>query len=150
VSCVALALGGFTNAPIWGAPLPSEQPDPLPDGSIARLGTVRLRYAGGVGKLALLSDGKTLVTGGGDGSVRFWDVKTGKQLRRREGYGSVIDAMEVSTDCKLVAAGGVKFSIRLVENGDALPQAQGNISGGVPVVLSPDGNVLAFAANGSI
>jgi WD40 repeat protein len=100
--------------------------------------------------LALLPDGKTLVTGGGDGSVRFWDAKTGKQLRRWDDYGSVIDTMTISTDGKLLAAGGLKFSVRLLDNGDALPRPQGNISGGVPAVLSPDGKVLAYATNGLI
>jgi WD40 repeat protein len=60
--------------------------DPLPAAAVARMGTARLRhdYAqnGRVLSAAFSPDGKTLVTGGGDHTVRLWEVETGKQLGR--------------------------------------------------------------------
>jgi RNA polymerase sigma factor (sigma-70 family) len=56
--------------------------DPLPDGVLARLGTVRLR-AGGA-RLALSADGKTIVAVTGGPQIKFWDAETGKLSGQRE------------------------------------------------------------------
>ena len=53
--------------------------DPLPEGAVARLGTVRWRRNGGYACLAFSPDGKTVVTGGS--SLQVWDLATGKELR---------------------------------------------------------------------
>src|SRR5262245_29745162 len=54
--------------------------DPLPEGAVARIGSVRYRI-GKVGPYALSPDGKTLAVEGPLG-VMLWDVETGKpQLR---------------------------------------------------------------------
>lgn len=54
--------------------------EPLPDGAVLRLGTNRLRHAG-LQTFALLPDGKTIVSAGSDGLLRYWDVATGDETR---------------------------------------------------------------------
>ena len=54
--------------------------DPLPDGAIARLGTVRFRRGDSPGGVAVSPDGRLLVTGE-SGSIRFWENDSGKQIR---------------------------------------------------------------------
>src|SRR5262245_38166691 len=54
--------------------------DPLPEGAVARIGSVRYRI-GKVGPYALSPDGKTLAVEGPLG-VMLWDVETGKPLLR--------------------------------------------------------------------
>jgi RNA polymerase sigma factor (sigma-70 family) len=51
--------------------------DPLPEGAVARLGTISLRHGAGLHKLAFMPDGKTLVSLGD--FVRMWDVATGHE-----------------------------------------------------------------------
>jgi WD40 repeat protein len=53
---------------------------PLPPGSIARLGSTRLRH-GGMTDFSFLPDGKTLLTAGTDGVLRYWDLNMRLQKR---------------------------------------------------------------------
>src|SRR5262249_19005050 len=55
--------------------------DPLPDETVARMGSGRMRHPGYVRTLAFSPDGKSIVSGAG-GGIRIWDAATGK-LRRR-------------------------------------------------------------------
>lgn len=64
-------------------PPPDDYGDPLPEGAVARLGTIRLRHVirdySGAACVAFSPDGKTLVSGG-DVGLRAWDVATGRDL----------------------------------------------------------------------
>lgn len=53
--------------------------DPLPEGAVARLGTVRMRHAG-LSSFVFL-DNKTVLTAGRNRVLRFWDVTNGRQVR---------------------------------------------------------------------
>jgi RNA polymerase sigma factor (sigma-70 family) len=55
--------------------------DPLPDGAIARLGTVRFNHGNGLNALFFSSDGKKIFSEG-NGSIRIWDAKDGKEQER--------------------------------------------------------------------
>jgi WD40 repeat protein len=68
-------------------------PQPLPEGALRRLGTLRLRHPGMVSDLAFSTDGKSVVSIGsptwrlgapmeGNTSARLWDVATGREIRR--------------------------------------------------------------------
>jgi RNA polymerase sigma factor (sigma-70 family) len=56
--------------------------DPLPPGAVARLGTVRFNHGSGLNALYFTPDGKTIISEG-NGSIRFWDAASGKELDRR-------------------------------------------------------------------
>jgi RNA polymerase sigma factor (sigma-70 family) len=79
--------------------------DPLPPGAVARLGTVQLRHAG-LAELAFSPDGKTLISGGSDRTIRIWDVATGKLRRTVRLQGEIGNATStaLSPDGKVFAS----------------------------------------------
>jgi RNA polymerase sigma factor (sigma-70 family) len=77
--------------------------DPLPEGAKARLGTVRFRHGNGA-SVAFSPSGKTLLTCGGDRTIRTWDPVTGQLLRELKlPPQSLTDALMVSPDARLLA-----------------------------------------------
>jgi RNA polymerase sigma factor (sigma-70 family) len=71
--------------------------DPLPAGTIARLGTVRLRPGGSVELLAFSPDGTRIASWSTDSHINdalvIWDTKTGRPLRRVDLPGARVGAL---------------------------------------------------------
>jgi RNA polymerase sigma factor (sigma-70 family) len=55
--------------------------DPLPEGAVARLGTVRFNHGDGLKKLFFTPDGKTVISEG-NATVRLWEAETGRERGR--------------------------------------------------------------------
>jgi RNA polymerase sigma factor (sigma-70 family) len=141
---VVIASVGLLGRPIWPATTagvdktspavntaskPADQKSPdrldcfgdtLPEGAVARLGTVRFRQGGRIFSLAFSTDGKTVASGGWDNAVRLWDVATGKEMRLftpATGQGSQntgVASVAFSRDGKRLAAGTGNASPNLV------------------------------------
>jgi WD40 repeat protein len=97
---------------VFASALPSAEParrldaygDPLPEGAIARLGTLRYRPGSANGAFALSPDGKLIATGEMF-RLRLWDTATGKEVRAIELADAVIvQALQFSEDSKRLAA----------------------------------------------
>jgi RNA polymerase sigma factor (sigma-70 family) len=118
--------------------------DPLPEGALARLGTLRFRFANQLGRYPIAPDGKTMVVGADDG-IHFWDVATGRTVRKLTG-GQRAEALCFSSD------GQTLFSrepgcIRVwdIAGGRQLRQfetGQVDIRSNTLFCLSPDGRTL--------
>ena len=142
--CVGL-LPGYASA-TQGEPLPPKKPrtdrygDPLPQGAVARLGSLRLRHGGAAGALGLSPDGKLVATGGVDRQIRLWDATTGKELRRWDASQGAIGLLLFSPDGKFLASTGADDSIILwnAQNGEQRLRLQ-NAGKGI--------NYLSFAAD---
>jgi WD40 repeat protein len=135
--------------------------DPLPEGAVARLGTLRLRHGSEVLALAFSPDGSLIVTGGRFGQVQVWDVATGKSVRQLHVTGGLMYCLAFSPDGKLLAAAdhhGQLCSIWEVATGKLLFDGRNiylreilpfmNTIGSAS--YAPDGKLLATADRGEV
>jgi WD40 repeat protein len=63
--------------------------------------------------VAFSSDGKTVVSGSADRTLRVWDVASGQILRILQGHTDAVRAIAYSPDGKLVASGSNDNTIRV-------------------------------------
>jgi WD40 repeat protein len=166
-------LAGFAAA--GGAPPAGKQAAPpradlygdrLPDGALARLGTLRWRHGDAVAFVAFTPDGKSVLTASVDNVIRLWDFQTGKEVRRYEarqagkpnfaappggmmgpGWGRVGTGMvgaALSPDGKTLAATTQHHTVQLwdVATGKELRSIPAGF-GSSALSFSPDGTLLA-------
>ncbi len=84
--------------PSGGAEAADSAGEPLPPGAVQRLGTLRMRYPGGVGGLAYLPDGRGVVLTGG--FVDIWDLAKGVLLSHTRVSGSGLRGIDLRPDGK--------------------------------------------------
>ena len=91
-------------------------------------------------------DGKTIVTGSWDNTIRLWDVRTGKNrktLKRHSYYG--ISSVAYSPDGKTIASGGADKTLQLwnARTGKNKKTLTDDGEGVNSVKFSPDGKTIA-------
>ncbi len=135
------------------------QGDPLPDGAIARLGTLRWRHEGEARLLAFSPDGKTVVAADQRPGIIFWDAATGRMLGRRlppgvEGDPTALGPLVFSPDGKVLTWQNVRgihlwdLSADKVLRCLAGPPVERHGIENNLIRFSPDGKTLAASGAG--
>jgi RNA polymerase sigma factor (sigma-70 family) len=155
---VALAAGALA---LWSSGRPEEKSDapnpppddrprrpvdragnPLPDGAIARIGTMAFRPGGGSTSLAFTADGKQLLS---FPPLRVWDAATGREQRHLAVQTTAHPWVSFSSDGKLAATdrdgGATLWNLATGKKVKDIEMKGRFLTG----LLSPDGRVLALA-----
>src|SRR5262249_54757168 len=98
--------------------------DALPEGALARLGTVRFREGNYFSASALSPDGKLLALLNNSGSIRLLDATTGKEVRSFRTNGGGFPSLTFSPDGKLLAAADYSNRIQLWDAATGTPTQQ--------------------------
>jgi len=135
--------------------------DALPQGAIARMGTLRWRHGEAVSFVAFTGDGKGVVTASNDNIIRLWDRQTGKEIRKFEmpgaaplqpgarpvgfyPYGRSSARIALSNDGTMLAAIlSNKIQFWDVNTGKPLREVEGTIRYTNTIASSPDDKILA-------
>ncbi|WP_442948512.1 WD40 repeat domain-containing protein [Nostoc sp.] len=96
-----------------------------------------------VGSLAISADGKLLVSGSWDQTIKIWQLETGKLLHTLKGHRDRVYAIALSPDGQIIASGSADKTIKLwhLETGELL----GTFTGHGNIVTA-----LAFTASGEM
>jgi WD40 repeat protein len=108
-----------------------------------------------VDSLAWTPDGKILVSGSGDKTIRVWDAATRKTIARLEGHTAQVRAVAISADGRLLASKADDYTVALWDMKDwRLVRAVAADNGheywppgiafhpSLPILATPDGNEI--------
>jgi WD40 repeat protein len=101
--------------------------------------------------VAYAPDGRTIATGGNDGTAIIWDAASGQPLRTLIGHTDWVRAIAYAPDSRTLATASDDTTgiIWDVATGDQLTPLEGHTSWVNGIAYAPDGETLATASNDS-
>ena len=98
-----------------------------------------------VNSIAFSPDGEMLASGGGDSTIKLWELKSGKQIKTLSGHLSGVNAIAFSPDGKTLASASIDNTIKLWDTSTGMPLHTliGHSGWVSSVAFSPDGQTIA-------
>ena len=121
------------------AGFPSDLPE-LPDQSLSTL----TGNASWVLSVAVTPDGRQIVSGSDDGTVKIWDLETGNQVRTLTGHIDGVLSVAVTRDGRQIVSGSRDNTVNVwdLETGNEVRSFSGNIDSVLSVAVTPDGRQI--------
>lgn len=100
--------------------------------------------------IALSPEGKKVCCGSGDGTVRIWDIDTGKAITKWTGHRKTVSSLCWSRDSRRVVSGSYDLTTKVwdVESGEAILSIETGGSYVEAVIFSPDTTMIATGGRG--
>jgi WD40 repeat protein len=101
-------------------------------------------HTGGVNAVAVSPDGRFIVSGSDDRTVKVWELESGRLLRSLEGHADRVWAVAVSPDGRFIVSGSDDRTVKVweLESGRLLRSLEGHTGGVNEVAVSPDGRFI--------
>jgi WD40 repeat protein len=100
-------------------------------------------HSGSVISVAFSPDGKRLVSGSQDKTVKMWDAQTGREILTLKGHTDSVMSVGFSPDGKRLASGSADgIKVWDVQTGQEILSLKGHSDGATSVAFSPDGKRL--------
>jgi WD40 repeat protein/serine/threonine protein kinase len=100
-----------------------------------------LNDANRVKTVAITPDGRHVVSGSEDNTLRVWNLASGECLRILEGHSSSAEALAITPDGRQFVSGSEDTTLRVwgLARGECLRTLEGHMGGVEAVAISPDG-----------
>jgi len=104
---------------------------------------IQTGHPNGAESVAFSPDGRYVLSGSGDNTLKLWDVSTGREIRTFVGHKRSVTSVDVSSDGKYALSGSLDYTVRLwdVTTGKEIKAFQGN-SSVKSIAFSPDGRFV--------
>jgi len=111
---------------------------------------VTLTHTKRVNTICYSPNGKYIISGSGDGSVRVWDWKKQKEITKLEGHTENVSSICISNDERFIASGSGDGSVRVWDwkNEREIIKLEGHTTNVYSVYFSPDGQYIVSGSSG--
>jgi WD40 repeat protein/serine/threonine protein kinase len=99
--------------------------------------------------VVLTPDGRHVISGSWDGTLRMWDLQTGESLRTFEGHTDWVNAAAVTPNGARAVSASSDRTLRVwdLENGQLVRTLKGHLGGVNAVAVTPDGHGAISASS---
>ncbi len=93
-------------------------------------------------------DGKHIMSGGTDGTIKVWDLSTGQAIKTLKGHTDAVDSLAASADGRYIVSASWDKTVRIWDfaTGSEVKIIRGHKDGVETVAVSPDGKLIASGA----
>jgi len=90
---------------------------------------VGLGHSNCVNSVAITPDGKYIVSGSGDSTIKLWDIKSGEEIRTFEGHSQYVNSVAITPDGKHIVSGSDDETIKLwdINSGEEIRTFEGGL-----------------------